>query len=293
VSTAGELVAAAGDVERRFFFRSAAKPFQAIASQEAGADLRPEQMAVACASHGGQPVHVAIVERMLSEVGLGEHHLRCPPAWPSSDAARDRLVASGARGPRPIWHNCSGKHAAMLRACVAQGWSTATYLDAEHPLQQRVYEMIETVAEETPGPVGVDQCGVPVHRVGTRGLARAYARLGTEPRLRAAWIAMHRFPPLTADAKYPAARIAVWLDAAAKHGAEGCLGVAIRDRLGVAVKSWDGSQRGVAVGMIDALRRLGLVPEFIDGFLEPVARPPVLGGGVVVGRVEPVVRLDV
>ena len=291
VDVEGKLVAWTGDLERTFFLRSAAKPFQATVSQESGARLSMQQMALACASHGGQPVHRAIVREMLSEVGLKETALRCPPAWPFGEGAHERLIAAGHRRPQSIWHNCSGKHAAMLRACVASGWPIEGYLDPKHPLQIRVAETIREVLGHNHGPVGVDGCGVPAFRASVSSMAAAYARLASEPRFGSAWLAMHRMPALTSDTSQPAAQIANWLDAAAKHGAEACLGVAVRSRVGVAVKVWDGSPRAVGVGMVAALDQLGLVPQAARDSLRVISHPPVLGGGIPQGEIEPIVRL--
>lgn len=291
VDMEGRLVASSGDLDRPFFLRSASKPFQATVSQESGAHLSAQQMALACASHGGQAVHIAVVRAMLEEVGLGENALRCPPVWPFGEGATERLVTAGHRQPRSIWHNCSGKHAAMLRACVASGWSVDGYLDPDHPLQQRIAETMHDVLGENQGPVGVDGCGVPAFRGTVGSMAQAYAILASEPRFAPAWTAMHRMPALTSDPGQPAAHVASWLDAAAKHGAEACLGVAVRHRLGVAVKVWDGSPRAVGVGMVAALDQLGLIPAPARAGLELIARPPVLGGGRPQGTIEPAVRL--
>lgn len=291
VDVDGRLVASSGDLERPFYLRSAAKPFQATVSQEQGADLSLPQMALACASHGGQPVHIAVVRSMLAEVGLNESALRCPPAWPFGVGAQEQLVATGHREPRAIWHNCSGKHAAMLRACVAAGWPTQTYLDADHPLQQRIAGTMHDVLGATHGPVGIDGCGVPAFRGTVRSMAKAYARLAGDSRFSLAWVAMHSRPALTSDQSQPAAHIATWVDAAAKHGAEACLGVAVRDRLGMAAKVWDGSPRAVGVGMVAALDQLGLISPPARESMREISHPPVLGGGKPQGAIEPMVQL--
>ena len=292
VDVDGRLRASTGDLDRAFFLRSAAKPFQATVSQESGADLSSHQMALACASHGGQPVHVAIVRAMLAESGLDESALKCPPAWPFGEGAQDQLVAAGHRAPRAIWHNCSGKHAAMLRACVASGWPIDTYLDPDHPLQERIAGTMQDVLGANYGPVGVDGCGVPAFRANAHSMAGSFARLAGDVRFAPAWQAMHRRPALTSDQGQPAAHIATWVEAAAKHGAEACLGVAVRNQLGVAVKVWDGSPRAVGVGMVAALDQLGLVSRTAREALRGISHPPVLGGGLPQGTIEPMVQLE-
>jgi L-asparaginase II len=139
--------------------------------------------------------------------------------------------------------------------------------------------------------VGIDGCGVPAFQGDVRTMANAYATLAGATRFAPAWAAMHRYPALTSDQNQPAARIATWIEAAAKHGAEACLGVAVRNRLGIAIKVWDGSPRAVGVGMIAALDQLGLVAQPARDGLREFSHPPVLGGGRPQGKIEPMVRL--
>jgi L-asparaginase II len=266
------------DPDRPFFVRSAAKPFQAAVSQRLGADLGPEQMAIAAASHGAQPVHVAYVRTMLEEAGLDEGALRCPPSWPIGETAQRRAAAAGETGPRRIFNNCSGKHAAMLRACVARGWPLE-YEHADHPLQK---EMIDAVADATGSdttPVGVDGCGVPTLRGTVPGLARAFARLHGDPDLAFAADCVYRCSALTADGDRPETRLARWVGGPVKGGAMGCVAIALPGGPAVAAKCWSGTMRAAIVGVIAVLRRLGLLPDHPYGRLREVARPPVLGGG--------------
>lgn len=286
----GSLLAAAGDIDRPFFIRSSAKPFQATVSQEAGAELTELEMAMACASHRGLPVQVALVHSMLQRAGLDESALQCPPAWPLAARARDLLVASGLSEPRREWHNCSGKHAAFLRACVAAGWPTETYLSPDHPLQRRVISLVSELGEFSVEPVGVDGCGAPVLRTTARAMALMFARLATEPRLRHAFRAMHRYPALVGVNGAADTEIAIATNSAVKGGAAGCLGVAVDGRLGVAVKSWDGLGAVAGIAAVSALDQIGELAPNAARALEPVLRPPVMGGGVQVGSFEP--RLD-
>ncbi len=276
-----------GDIDRPFFFRSALKPFQATISLEAGADLNREQTALAAASHGGQAVHRAVVSAMLADAGLAEDALRCPPDRPLSPSARYRLIADGEPSRRAIYHNCSGKHAAALSACVAAGWPTDTYLELDHPYQQRVLRLASEVSGEDVAPVGVDGCGFPTVRGTTRGLATAFMHLATDDRFARVREAMTAMPALTSDTDRPEAALMQWLPAAVKGGAVACVGVALTGRLGLAGKCWDGSNLPLYVGMIEALDRLGVLEPVAREGLAIHARPPLLGGGVVVGSYEP------
>ena len=260
--------------------RSAAKPFQAAVSQTHGADLSPRQLAVASSSHGGEPVHLAIVAEMLDEVGLGPEHLLCPADYPlGADAARITDTKT------PIQHNCSGKHAAMLRACVAQGWDL-DYARPDHPLQEANYAIVADVTGMDPGPVGVDGCGVPTLRTTTRGLATAFARLATDPQFAEVAAAMHQYPYLTAGSGRIESVIGVAVNAAVKGGAKGCLGVALLGQAGLAVKSDDGLMEPTGVATVEMLRRLSVVPQAAAAALAKVGSPPVLGGGEAVGHWE-------
>lgn len=288
----GSLVASAGDIDRPFYIRSAAKPFQAFVSQELGAELNPIELAVAAASHRGHPVHIALVENILRQAGLDQSDLRCPPDWPLSRAATRRLAGRGETDPRPLWHNCSGKHAGFLRACVSSDWPTDSYLDPGHQLQKVAFDLFAELGDFDPGPVGVDGCGAPVFRTTARVLARLYAALGSEARLRPIFESMHRYPALVAENGAGDAMIATSLDVAAKGGTAGCIGVAIRDRYGVAVRSWDGSGEVAAVGAVAALDEIGVLGGHPGRVLKRIVRPDVLGGGRPVGELESRLELN-
>lgn len=288
----GSLIAAAGDIDRPFFIRSASKPFQAYVSQRNGADLAPLQMALASSSHRGHPVQVAVVEQMLGSVGLSEDDLGCPPDWPSNREAARRLVAAGERNPRRLWHNCSGKHSGFLRACVASGWSTVDYLNPDHPVQVQVTALVEELGGFEPGPVGVDGCGAPVHRTTVRAMARMFAVLATDDRFGQVYTAMHRYPALVAGNGESDSQIATYLDAVAKGGAQGCMGVGLRAGMGLAVKSWDGNPIVPGVGAVAALDQLGMLTPTARTGLARVARPVVLGRGAPVGEFEPRLELE-
>jgi L-asparaginase II len=286
VDLEGGVLAVWGDPDFPTYYRSAIKPFQATASQRAGAGLVPEHLALACASHGGQPVHVAIVRAMLGEMSIDESALQCPPDWPLSRSARDRLIAGGARTRRRVFHNCSGKHAGFLRACVAAGWPIDTYLDPSHPLQRSVTEIVAEATGIDPHPRPADGCGAPV-LVGTlRGLATAFARLSYDPQYAEAATAIHRYPALVADSSRPDGRLAAWWGGPLKVGAQGLI-AASRNGIGIAVKSHEGSRTIAVMTLIEVIRRLGLLPDAAGEALENIACPPVYGGGRPAGAIVP------
>ncbi len=286
VDAHGNLRAHYGNLDQPFFLRSSAKPFQAYVAQLAGAKLNRRQLAMAASSHDGEPVHVALVGAMLGEAGLDESSLGCPVSWPLKASARDRLLGSGETGPRRIWHNCSGKHASWLRACLASGWPTETYLDPSHPLQQEIQEFVTELGEYPVEPVGVDGCGAPVLRTTARAMALMFSRLATDPKLHEVANSMHTYPALVSGTDNGDASIATALNAVAKRGADGCIGVAVDGHLGVAVKCWDGSDVVAAQAAVAALEDTGLLTSAQRSSLRPVAEPMVLGGGEPVGVLE-------
>jgi L-asparaginase II len=282
----GRVLATWGEPDFPIYYRSAVKPFQATASQRAGAELVPEHLALACASHGGQPVHVAIVRAMLDEASLDEAALQCPQDWPLSSSARNRLIAGGARKPRRIFHNCSGKHAGFLRACVAAGWPLETYLERHHPLQQLVVAIVAEATGADPRPVGIDGCGAPVLGGTIRGLATGFARLSRDPAYTEAATATRRYPALVADSARPDGRLAAWWGGPLKVGAQGLV-AASRHGIGLAVKSHEGSRTIAVMTLLEMLRLLGMLPDAARAELEDIARPPVYGGSRVVGEIVP------
>lgn len=292
VDRRGRLLAHHGDIDRLFYLRSAAKPFQALVSQESGASLSPLEMAIVCASHRGFPAHLSLVTGVLEAAGLDEGALRCPPDWPLSPTASRIAARSGAKEPRRLWHNCSGKHAGFLRACVAAGWPTDTYLDPDHPLQREVRTTVSELGGLEVDPVGVDGCGAPVLRTTARAMATLYARLAGDDRLGDMFRAMHAYPALIGVNGTGDSEIAMSIHAAAKGGAAGCVGVAVEGHLGVAAKSWDGDGDVANLAASVALDQLGLLTATARAVLGPVMSPPVSGGGREVGRLEARFELD-
>ncbi len=287
----GSLVASSGDIDRPFFLRSAAKPFQAWVSQQSGAGLRPVELALACASHRGHPAQVAVVESMLAGRGLTESDLRCPADWPLSPPAARRLFAAGHDRPRRVWHNCSGKHAGFLRACVDRGWPTDGYLDPGHPLQREIVGFVSDAGRFDVEPVGVDGCGAPVLRTNARAMATLYATLGTVPSLGEVFTAMHRYPALISGNGEGDAVIATVVNGVAKGGAQGCLGIGLASGYGVAVKTWDGIHDVAVVAAVAALDAIGALCDNASHCLVGRARPVVSGGGQPVGEIEPTLDL--
>ena len=273
-----------GDVRAPVFPRSSNKPMQAVAVLRAGLDLPPDLLAVAAASHSGEPAHLERVCRILAGAGLDESALRNTPDLPLHVPSAHEHLRGGGR-PDSLHQNCSGKHAAMLAACVRAGWPVDSYLDPDHPLQRLVRQVIEESAGEPVAAVGVDGCGAPLFAVSLLGLARAFRRLvlapaGT-PQRRVA-DAMRTHPDLVGGTGRDVTALMAGLPGCvAKDGAEGVYAAALPDGTAVALKVEDGAARARVPVMVEALRRLG-----VDApVLGELAETPVLGHGRPVGAV--------
>ena len=283
----GSRVLALGDPDAAVFPRSSNKPMQAVGMLEAGLDLDGELLALACASHSGEPFHIEGVRRVLAAAGLDETALRTPPDWPVDEVERHALIAAGAQ-QAPILMNCSGKHAAMLATCVVNGWPTDTYPDADHPLQVALRATVERLAGEKAPAVGIDGCGAPLFAMSLAGLARSFVAIATAPegtpehrvaqaiRSNPEWLGGTRRDVTQLVAGVPGL--------IAKDGAEGVYAAALPDGRAVALKVDDGGQRARPPVMVAALRALGVD----EPVLAELAEDPLMGGGQAVGSVRAV-----
>ena len=180
----GNVVAAVGDISRPVFPRSAIKSMQALAMVTSGAidrfALSDEQLALACASHHGEEVHVTKVSGFLGHLGLSGQNLECGAHPPSNGKAREALRVAGLQ-PTALHNNCSGKHSGMLSVAKALGVDTAGYVEREHPVQVAVRAAIETVVG---APLSVDLCGrdgcsIPTWAAPLSGFATGFAKMAT------------------------------------------------------------------------------------------------------------------
>ena len=292
----GRVLASLGDPDRLVYSRSSMKPLQAAVSlRRIAVDLPDDAVAVMCASHNGEPVHVRAVRRLLRSGGLSERDLGCPPGLPIEvGALRD------ATRPRRIYFNCSGKHAGMLLACQRSGLDLDGYLRPAHQLQREIVRAVRSATDVDRPLIGVDGCGAPVHGLPLRGLATLFARLTRPERLgrladhaARAVGSMRSAPYLVAGRGRSDTRLMeVVPGLVTKVGAEGLHCAAVLGAgIGVAVKVADGSDRAAAPALVRTLDLLGLLTEGDLARLDAIARPPVRGGGRPVGELSSVFRL--
>jgi L-asparaginase II len=260
----GALVAHAGDPDLVTFWRSAAKPFQALPIALDGAadrfKLTREDLALICASHSSEPQQVALVRELLQKIGCTERDLLCGPHRPLSEAVAKDYETRGVR-LTAVYSNCSGKHAGMLALAKHHGWPTEFYTRIEHPVQQRCLAEVSRwtdVPKEQMG-VAVDGCGVACFALPLKNMALAYARL--EGRVLEA---MTLHPELIAGEGRPCTEMmrAHPGRVVTKVGAEGVYSaLLVRERLGVALKVEDGHSLASALAMAAVLAELGLRPQ--------------------------------
>jgi L-asparaginase II len=308
----GRLVAVQGDPGVATFLRSAAKPFQCVPLLLAGVaerfGLDAADLALTCGSHGGTPEHVRRAADLLARGGFGVEDLLCG-AHPPFDAEAAETLRREGREPTPLHNNCSGKHAGMLLACRALDLPAGTYLDLDHPWQQRILAQVAGFLNLPAGEIGlgVDGCGVPSFRAPLAAAARAYAALadpraaGLGPEVAAAVErivrAMTGVPEMVAGPGRFTTRLmeATGGRVLAKEGAEGFYSVAVRGpvALGIAVKIADGGLRCRDGVVLDVLRQLGSLSGAEFEALREFHAPALHNfRGLRVGEIRPEVDLE-
>jgi L-asparaginase II len=302
VDARGNLLYQAGDPDFLTFTRSTLKPFQALPFVRAGGPAKfgfgSRELALMCASHSGEAMHVDTVQRMLGKAGCDEHHLRCGCHVPFHYSVEGRLPPADASFNQ-LYNNCSGKHAGFLAYCVMHGHPLDSYLAPSHPLQQAVRANVAQAAglAQADLRMGIDGCSAPNYAMPLSRLAFAYARLaqGAGDGLDALYQAMTSHPELVSgtgrnDLAFMQTAPGDWV---AKTGAEGVQGIGVRSAgLGIALKMADGNARALYTATVEVLRQLGLVTAPEASPLAPWARPQLKNlMGLHTGEVRPAFRL--
>ncbi len=300
VDPSGALVARARNPELVTHWRSCAKPFQVMPFVEAGGfdalGWGDDRLALACASHGGEPEHVALAAAMLADLGLGEDALACGPHEPLSDRGARLLRASG-KAPTRLHNNCSGKHSAMLARAKANDWPTAGYHLPSHEVQKGCLASVSRWSGLAPDEIGraVDGCGVVEYSLSLKGMATAYARLGEAAGVDEAPARVVRAMGTHAFLVGGTGRFDTALmeetrgRVICKVGAEGVHSALSLDRgIGVAIKAEDGATRAQYPALLRALQLLDVLPAELPPRLAEFARRPLLNTrGEVVGEIRP------
>jgi len=297
----GRVHASLGDPQHVTYFRSCAKPFQAIGSLGTGIaaryELGTEHVAIMAASHNGEPRHVEIVRDLLRRAGIAESALQCGAHWPyyepAATAARHEMDE-----PLAVFNNCSGKHAGMLAAARALDAPLDNYLEPTHRVQQRIRGVIEAFTGCPAADIhyGIDGCSAPNAAVPLAAMARSFAGLVTStdeiPKMVVA--AMVEQPFLIGGTDRFDTQLMEVTDGRllAKGGAAGAHCTADRrSKQGLAVKLDSGDGTWTAVAVMAALERLGWLDEGERQALSNFARPTLRNHKrLAVGTVRPVFR---
>lgn len=284
----GDVEISLGEPSKPIFPRSAIKLAQATAMLQSGAKLEDEKLAISCASHSGEDLHRELVTKMLNDVGLGIDALQCPPDLPLDTATQIDYLSRGLK-PERLTMNCSGKHAGMLTACVANNWPTNNYLSPEHPLQKLIFETIQDLSGEKIHLSTADGCGAPLHAISLIALAKiAQNAVLSEPNVaqRKVVDAARKFPIHNSGNKRDVAQFMQTVEGFFnKEGAEGVHVGALSDGRAFAVKFEDGSMRPRATFVVSVLRYWGISEDILEK-LSHLDKTPVLGGGKPVGSMQ-------
>jgi L-asparaginase II len=296
----GRLVAAVGEAEQPFYFRSSAKPIQLLAAVESGAweqhGLGDRELAVAASSHSGAPRHVEAAREILRHAGLGAEALGCGYQEPRNRESLAQVMAGGERSP--LYNNCSGKHAGMLALAVHLDARPEGYLETGHAAQVQILDRTCELAGISPKAAhfGIDGCSAPTLFAPLSKLAAAFGRLAREassdPSGAAARIqrAMSTYPEMLGEPESFNTLLARALGRKliVKGGAEGLFCVSVPEvELGLAVRIEDGSSRALAPVVLALLRMLDLVDERELAPLASCVEPPVKNWrGMPVGAVQ-------
>ena len=307
VDAQGHLLASVGDVEAPLFTRSSLKPFQAMPLIAHAADrygLSDADVALLCASHSGEPMHVERVAALLAKIGAGEANLACGSHVPFFFGATGATPEPGARFNR-LHHNCSGKHTGMLLLAHALGVPQAGYLDLHHPVQQKI---VASVSHFSGVPIdqlvrGTDGCSAPNYALPLRALAHAFARLtlqkpdpvyGRAPQRIARAMSAH--PELGSgqgrnDLALMRAGRGDWVS---KVGADGVQVLASFSRgVGIAAKVSDGLLPPLMVAFVSALEQLDWLGDQARADLATLIPPPLKNAaGIEVGEMRAVLTLQ-
>lgn len=278
VDATGKLLYSVGSPKEKVaFIRSSSKPIQAVPVVESGAidhfHLTERELAIFCASHSAEPIHVETVLSVLRKIGLSESALRCGKHLPLNKKAAEGLIRQGIEATE-VHCNCSGKHSGMLTLAQRMGWDVSTYTDLQNPVQQAMLNVMSRFSGLQPEEIeiGVDGCGVPVFGLPIYNMALCWARLSdasslprpTQQAVARITQAMTAWPQLIAGSGRLCTALMRQLNGrvVAKSGAEGVYCATLLGKgIGIAVKIEDGNGRATGPVIIEALRQLGVLTE--------------------------------
>lgn len=300
VSADGAVLGDIGDSNFQTYFRSSAKPFQALEVVRSGAferfGLTEKELAVICSSHSGEDFHIQTVRSILKKIGLTENNLQCGFHPPINEKAREVFFREH-RAPSPVYNNCSGKHSGMLAVCQLRNWPIENYMSPEHPVQREILGIISEYSGLPSSEIhlGLDGCGVPVFYLPLIKMAQAYAKFFSETEHANQKIAeaMTKHPEMIGGTNRFDTDFMQAMDGSvvSKGGSEGLECSAIlkgKLTVGFAVKVEDGNERASWPALLEFYRQLSLIPEEKLERLSAYRNPPIKNvAGKIVGQIHP------
>ena len=277
LNESGQIIKSLGSIHVPIYPRSSVKALQASAMVRAGLKLKPEQLAVVCASHSGSEEHFKVIRSILADHKLDESAFRNATDTPLGEKERR---AWGDKAPTQLAQNCSGKHAGMLATCVVNGWDRNTYTDPNHPLQRLIISEFETLAREKVQYLTADGCGAPLFALSLAGLAQAIhtITISTDPVHQEVVNACRANPLMIAGEGRLTTRLMRAVPGLfMKEGAEGVEVLSMPDGRTLVIKCADGSWRPIGPIITATFKRWGVEA--------PDENVYVYGGGKVVGQV--------
>ena len=261
-----------GDPQYLTCIRSSLKPFQAAASVKAGAvdaaEFNDEELALMCASHKGEKMHVKTAQSMLTKLGLTVDDYECGSHFPSDTLTRHRMIRED-KEAQPLHNNCSGKHAGMLALAKHLGQGTANYIKKDHPVQRTILEYVQDITGLETIPTEIDGCSAPTPFMTLETIAGLFQTLaaGNEPELKRVFKAMCSCPDLVGGSNHFDSNFIKALTGrgVTKVGGESVRGIALKTQdkgsVGIAIKILDGNFRALPVATMKLLEHLELLTE--------------------------------
>ena len=272
IDETGQPFYSTGDPQYLTCIRSSLKPFQAAASVKAGAvdaaEFNDDELALMCASHKGEKIHVKTAQSMLTKLGLTVDDYECGSHFPSDTLTRHRMIRED-KEAQPLHNNCSGKHAGMLALAKHLGQGTANYIKKDHPVQHTILEYVQDITGLETIPTEIDGCSAPTPFMTLETIAGLFQTLaaGNEPELKRVFKAMCSCPDLVGGSNHFDTNFIKALTGrgVTKVGGESVRGIALKTQdkgpVGIAIKILDGNFRALPVATIKLLEHLELLTE--------------------------------
>jgi len=272
IDDTGQPFYSTGDPQYLTCIRSSLKPFQAAASVKAGAvdaaEFNDDELALMCASHKGEKIHVKTAQSMLTKLGLTVDDYECGSHFPSDTLTRHRMIRED-KEAQPLHNNCSGKHAGMLALAKHLGQGTANYIKKDHPVQRTILEYVQDVSGLETIPTEIDGCSAPTPFMTLETISGMFQTLaaGNEPELKRVFKAMCSCPDLVGGSNHFDTNFIKALTGrgVTKVGGESVRGIALKTQdkgsVGIAIKILDGNFRALPVATMKLLEHLELLTE--------------------------------